>query len=67
MYIPKEKYNALVNKVDEIKARQEKLEQIIDEKLLCMAKKMLREPEKLAEDLEAKDRLEKYISDIINH
>ena len=30
MYIPKEKYNALVNKVDEIKARQEKLEQIID-------------------------------------
>lgn len=67
MYISKEKYNALVNKVDETKARQEKLEQIIDEKLLFMTKRILREPEKLAEDLDAKDRLEKYISDIINH
>ena len=39
MYISKKKYNALVNKVDETKARQEKLEQLIDEKLLCMTKK----------------------------
>lgn len=66
MYISKEKYNALVNKVDETKARQEKLEQLIDEKLLCMAKRILREPDKLAEELEENNKLEEYIADFLN-
>lgn len=66
MYISKEKYNALVNKVDETKARQEKLEQIIDEKLLCMAKTILREPEKLAEELNEDNKLDEYIADFLN-
>lgn len=67
MYISKEKYNALVNKVDETKARQEKLEQLIDEKLLCMAKRILREPDKLAEELEENNKLEEYIADFLNY
>lgn len=66
MYISKEKYNALVNKVDETKARQEKLEQLIDEKLLFMTKRILREPEKLAEELEENNKLEEYIADLLN-
>ena len=66
MYISKEKYNALVNKVDETKARQEKLEQLIDEKLLFMTKRILREPEKLAEELEENNKLEEYIVDFLN-
>lgn len=66
MYISKKKYNALVNKVDETKARQEKLEQLIDEKLLCMTKRILREPEKLAEELEENNKLEEYIADFLN-
>ena len=66
MYISKEKYNALVNKIDETKARQEKLEQLIDEKLLCMTKRILREPEKLAEELNEDNKLDKYITNIIN-
>lgn len=66
MYISKEKYNALVNKVDETKARQEKLEQLIDEKLLFMTKRILREPEKLAEELEENNKLEDYIVDFLN-
>ena len=66
MYISKEKYNALVNKIDETKARQEKLEQIIDEKLLCMTKRILREPDKLAEELEENNKLEEYIADFLN-
>lgn len=67
MWITRKKYKALVNKIDEIKKCQKKLELLIDEKLLCMAKKILREPEKLTEELDEKDRMEKYISDIINH
>ncbi len=66
MYISKKKYNALVNKVDETKARQEKLEQLIDEKLLCMTKRILREPEKLAEELNEDNKLNEYITSIIN-
>lgn len=66
MYISKKKYNALVNKVDETKARQEKLEQLIDEKLLCMTKRILREPEKLAEELSEDNKLNEYITSIIN-
>lgn len=66
MYISKEKYNALVNKVDETKARQEKLEQIIDEKLLCMAKKILREPEKLAEEINEDNKLDEYIASFLD-
>lgn len=66
MYISKEKYNALVNKVDETKAEQKKLEQLIDEKLLCMTKRILREPEKLAEELNEDNKLDKYITNIIN-
>ena len=66
MYISKKKYNALVNKVDKTKARQEKLEQLIDEKLLCMTKRILREPEKLAEELEENNKLEEYIADFLN-
>lgn len=66
MYISKEKYNALVNKVDETKARQKKLEQLIDEKLLFMTKRILREPEKLAEELEENNKLEEYIADLLN-
>jgi hypothetical protein len=66
MYISKKKYNALVNKVDETKARQEKLEQLIDEKLLCMTKKILREPEKLAEELDEDNKLDEYIADFLN-
>jgi hypothetical protein len=58
MYISKKKYNALVNKVDETKARQEKL--------LCMTKRILREPEKLAEELEENNKLEEYIADFLN-
>mgnify|MGYP000232249921 FL=1 len=66
MYISKEKYNALVNKIDETKARQEKLEQIIDEKLLCMTKRILREPEKLAEELNEDNKIDEYIEDILD-
>lgn len=66
MYISKEKYNALVNKIDETKARQEKLEQIIDEKLLCMTKRILREPEKLAEELNEDNKIDEYIADILD-
>lgn len=66
MYISKEKYNALVKKVDDTKARQEKLEQIINEKLLCMAKRILREPEKLAEELNEDNKLDEYIADFLN-
>lgn len=66
MYISKEKYNALVNKIDETKARQEKLEQIIDEKLLCMTKRILREPEKLAEELNEDNKIDEYIEDIFD-
>lgn len=66
MYISKKKYNALVNKVDETKARQEKLEQLIDEKLLCMTKRILREPEKLAEELNEDNKLDEYIADFLN-
>lgn len=66
MYISKEKYNALVNKVDETKAEQKKLEQLIDEKVLCMTKRILREPEKLAEELNEDNKLDKYITNIIN-
>lgn len=66
MYISKEKYNALVNKVDETKTRQEKLEQIIDEKLLFMTKRILREPEKLAEELNEDNKLDEYIADFLN-
>lgn len=66
MYISKEKYNALVNKIDETKASQEKLEQIIDEKLLCMTKRILREPEKLAEELNEDNKIDEYIEDILD-
>lgn len=66
MYISKEKYNALVNKINETKARQEKLEQIIDEKLLCMTKRILREPEKLAEELNEDNKIDEYIEDILD-
>lgn len=66
MYISKEKYNALVNKIDKTKAEQEKLEQIIDEKLLCMTKRILREPEKLAEELNEDNKLDEYIADFLN-
>lgn len=66
MYISKEKYNALVNKIDETKAWQEKLEQIIDEKLLCMTKRILREPEKLAEELNEDNKIDEYIADILD-
>lgn len=66
MYISKEKYNALVNKVDETKAEQKKLEQLIDEKLLCMTKRILREPEKLAEELNEDNKIDEYIEDILD-
>lgn len=66
MYISKEKYNAIVNEVDGLKERQEKFEKLVDEKLLCMTRKILREPNKLAEELDEDNKFEGYMTDIIN-
>ena len=61
MWLSKKKYRALICELDGIKAKQRELEQ-----LLNMAKRILREPEKLSEELNQMDRLEKYVDDIIN-
>lgn len=57
MWLSKKKYKALICELDEIKTEQ---------RLLNMAKRILREPEKLSEELNQMDRLEKYVDDIIN-
>lgn len=66
MWLSKKKYKALICELDEIKAKQRKLEQKTEQRLLNMAKRILREPEKLSEELNQMDRLDKYINDIIN-
>lgn len=66
MWLSKKKYKALICELDEIKAKQRKLEQKTEQRLLNMAKRILREPEKLSEELNKMDRLDKYINDIIN-
>ena len=42
------------------------MEQIIDEKLLFMTKRILREPDKLAEELDEDNKLNEYITSIIS-
>jgi hypothetical protein len=64
--LSKKKYKALICELDEIKAKQRKLEQKTEQRLLNMAKRILREPEKLSEELNQLDRIEKYVNDIIN-
>lgn len=66
MRLSKKKYKALICELDEIKAKQRELEQKTEQRLLNMAKRILREPEKLSEELNQMDRLDKYINDIIN-
>lgn len=67
MWLSKKKYRALICQLDEIKTKQRELEQKTEQRLLNMAKRILREPEKLSEELNQIDRLDKYIDDIINH
>lgn len=67
MWLSKKKYRALICELDGIKAKQRELELKTEQKILNMAKRILREPGKLSEELNQIDRLDKYIDDIINH
>jgi hypothetical protein len=67
MWLSKKKYRALISELDGIKAKQRELELKTEQKILNMAKRILREPGKLSEELNQIDRLDKYIDDIINH
>ena len=67
MWLSKKKYKALICELDEIKAKQRELERKTEQRLFNMAKRILREPGKLSEELNQIDRLDKYIDDIINH
>lgn len=66
MWLSKKEYKALICELDEIKAKQRELERKTEQRLLNMAKRILREPEKLSEELKQMDRLDKYINDVIN-
>lgn len=67
MWISKRKYMNLINRIDEIKTRQEQIEENTERKIVNMAKRILREPGKLSEDLDKDDQMVEYINDIINH
>lgn len=67
MWITKREYINLIHKLDEIKAKQEEAEMNTERKIANMAKRILREPEKLSEELDEDDKLNKYIKDIIEH
>ena len=67
MWITKREYINLIQKLDEIKAKQEEAEMNTERKIANMAKRILREPEKLSEELDEDDKLNKYIKDIIEH
>lgn len=66
MWLSKKEYKALICELDEIKVKQRELERKTEQRLFNMAKRILREPEKLSEELKQMDRLDKYINDIIN-
>ncbi len=67
MWLSKKEYKAVICELDEIRVKQCELELKTEQKILNMAKRILREPEKLSEELNQIDRLDKYIDDIINH
>ena len=67
MWITKREYINLIHKLDEIKAKQEEAEMNTERKIANMAKRILREPEKLSEELDEDDKVKKYIKDIIEH
>ena len=55
------------NKIRNIENLLEKITQETDKKIYIMAKKSLREPKKLSEDIDSIEDIERYVNDFINH
>lgn len=55
------------NKIRNIENLLEKITQETDKKIYIMAKKILREPKKLSEDIDSIEDIERYVNDFINH
>ncbi len=67
MWISKKRWKQMNNKIRNIENLLEKITQETDKKIYIMAKKILREPKKLSEDIDSIEDIERYVNDFINH
>jgi len=67
VWISKKRWKQMNNKIRNIENLLEKITQETDKKIYIMAKKILREPKKLSEDIDSIEDIERYVNDFINH
>lgn len=63
--IPKRKYRMLIEEVKKTRDEIRKLEEKTDEKMICLAKKVIREPERLSKELDDLDNIKEYVKKIM--
>ena len=66
MWISRRKYETLTYRINEIKANQRKLELDMQKRIDYMARRILKEPQKLSQELDEKIEIERFINDFIN-
>lgn len=66
MWISRRKYETLTYRINEIKANQRKLELDMQKRIDYMARRILKEPQKLSQELDEKIEIERFIKDFIN-
>lgn len=67
MWVSRNKWMQINKKIDDLEKRVSMQEQKMDEKTYEMAKRILRQPKELSEEIDSMEDIERFVDDFIIH